>query len=236
MTELSFLIEKLKEKIEEEKQRSIEKIEEEIGKDNDQITSELARRGYPGDTEKQVHIMEILGKEMKALEKVTETVDKLEADKIREKREEIGRERRKTDRKGSEKIMYGYSAAVQSLEEAEKLVKGEEYDSSGLGTSAATHFPDPYEFGEKKIEKDLEQELLKEFKDNHVHLFLRSSTLLGEATVGRHTREKSDRLDEVKGQKQELREELRKRAEDLDFLVTNASRQLEKTREFKEKL
>ena len=231
MTVLERILNDLEKELEEKKEEIREEIKEELGEEEN-IIREAAKQGYPGNTDKDMMVLETLKSEEKALEPVKEALQEIETSKIEEKIQDIKEERQQTDNKGKEQIMYGYSSTVQSLEEAEKLLKGKEYNAKGHGRSAATTFPDPY----LKIEDQLglENDFLKEFREKHVHLLLRSSKTLGDSK--QKTELKNKGLESLINHKKRLREELRKRAEDLDYLLTNASVQLEETREKIEEL
>jgi len=231
MEQLETMLQNLESEIETKNSNIKEKMSEDLGTEED-LVREVAKQGYPGDTAKNMKNLQMLGNERKALKAVKKAIEDINTGELEEKIKEIKEERQKTDRKGSEQIMYGYSAAVQSLEEAKKLVKEEEYHAEGLGKSAATTFPDP----QKKIEKQLglENKFLKDFREKNVHLFLRSSKTLGEATKTHDLEEQG--LKNVKTLREKLRKKLRETAEDLDYLIANAAAQLEKTRKQKEKL
>ncbi|MFB6174826.1 MAG: hypothetical protein ABEJ87_02525 [Candidatus Nanohalobium sp.] len=222
----------LEEVIEEKKEEIKEEIQEELGAKEENILREATKQGYPGNTDKDMMVLKTLNSEEKSLEPVKEALQEIETSKIEEKIKEIKEERQQTDNKGKEQIMYGYSSTVQSLEEAQKLLKGKEYRAERLGRSAAITFPDPY----LKIEDQLglKNDFLKEFREENVHLLLRTSKTLGDSN--QKTELKNKGLESLINHKKRLREELRKRAEDLDYLLTNAAVQLKETRGKKKKL
>ena len=216
MAKLEKILNDVEKELKEKKENIREEMQEELGVEEG-LVREAAEQGHPGNTAENMNDLEKIGKEQRSLKAVKEALQEMKISEIEEKIQGIKEERQETDRNGSEQIMYGYSAAIQSLEEAEKLLKGKEYKAQGLGRSAATTFPDP----QKKIEDQLstENELLRDFRENNVHLLLRSAKTLDEANPEKHLENK-----EI------LKEELRKRAEDLDYLIINASIQLEEAR------
>lgn len=232
MTVLEKILNDLEKELEEKKKEIKEEIQEELGAKDENIIKEAARQGYPGNTDKNMMVLETLKSEKKALEPVKEAFKEIKTSKIEEKIQDIKEERQQTDNKGKEQIMYGYSSTVQSLEEAQKLLEAKEYKAERFGKSAATTFPDPY----LKIEDQLglENDFLKDFREENVHLLLRTSKTLGDSN--QETELKNKGLESLINHKKRLREELRKRAEDLDYLLTNAAVQLEETREKIEEL
>lgn len=217
LKELEGLKEELEDKVDELEKEVREKLDE---KEIQRIEKGPGLRKFPGNTREQ-HLLYFYTLRIEDIEKALKQMRNLEKEKIREKTEELKQKSGENITENSEKSDR-YSQAARGLERALKAIEGEELENFLEIKYETSNF---YEQPEKK------NEILSEQREKASHTFLQASGLLGEKIPYKRQLEslkgiKSEDLEEADKYTEkieEIREELRKRAEIIDQSIKRAS-------------
>jgi hypothetical protein len=228
---ISDLIEVCQEQID----KNREAIEEEIGEPEDDIELTLAKADFPGDTKEQLNALNFYTRKKRKLETVKNSLEIPDTSELEEKIEELEEKYAEHSRKDNTHLTEAYGTAITCLENAVKLLNGEEYEVKDLWKTGFRKYPD--EKALNSIEKEIENDIFHRLREKHVHNFLATSRYLETIeleTKGKSqaTKKKIGDLEEMKEKTSEISRELQKKGVDLDFLLLNASAQIRKAEEF----
>ncbi|MFB6174823.1 MAG: hypothetical protein ABEJ87_02510 [Candidatus Nanohalobium sp.] len=215
--------------------KSRETIEEEIGEPEDDIELSLAKADFPGDTKEQLNALNFYTRKKRKLETAKNSMESPDTSELQEKVEELEEKYAEHSRKDNTHLTEAYGTAINCLENAVKLLNGEEYEVKDLWKTGFRKYPD--EKALNSIEKEIENDLFHKLREKHVHHFLSASRYLETIeldTKGKSeaTKKKIGNLEDMKEKTSEISCELLEKAENLDFLLLNASAQIRKAEEF----
>lgn len=215
LEKLQDLKEELEKKTEELEEKLIEKKDED---EIERIKKGPGLRNFPGDTREQ-HLLYFYKLRTEDIENTLQKLREIETEKFEEKKQELEEQVGKNLTENPQRADR-YSKAVRGLERAVNAIKGEEVEE---------FFENKYETSDLKREE--KHQMLSEEREKATHTFLSASGLLGEKLpyrkqlnqLKRIENEDLEEADRYTEKIQEIRKELRKRAEIIDQSTQRAS-------------
>lgn len=214
---------------------SQENLEEELG-EFEHHSKAISMAGTPEGTLRQSQIIRYYNTDLRHINTLIETLRNMETNSITEKKKEIEPKHKEHTREDKEALMYTYGSALESLVNAEKLLNWEEYETKVIGIQPSRRFPDEDALKDVKSEMD---DKFHDLREEYVHALLMSSRYLSSITnvrrggFNKFTEEDLEKAEEISERLTKVRKDLRKRAEDLDFLLLNHTAQLKRAEKYK---
>ncbi|AOV94484.1 hypothetical protein AQV86_00995 [Nanohaloarchaea archaeon SG9] len=229
---LSELTEHCRKEIE----KNRESIEEELG-ETENLKKAVTEAGFPGETRKHLKALKFYRKKTKKLEKAKNSTEGLETAELEKKIEKLEKKYAEHSKKDNTHLTEAYGTAISCLENTVKILENREHEPRDLWKTGLRKYPD--EKALNRTEKEIENDLLHEIREKHVHHFLTTSRYLKTVEFNRkglskETEEKVGSLEEMKEEIRKISQELMEKAEKLDFLLLNASAQIRKAEKLQE--
>lgn len=221
--------------LEKELEKNIEKhrtaIEKEIGETEKDLKITVVEAEFPGETKEHFNALNFYKRKMRKLETAKNSIKSPDTSKLEEKIDELEEKYAEHSRKDNTHLTEAYGTAIKCLETAVELLKDKEYDTTDLWKTGFRKYPD--EKALNNIEKEIENDLFHKLREKQVHKFLSASRYLKSLELGtegksQKAKEKIGDLEEPRERKSEVSQELLRKAEELDFLLLNASAQIKK--------
>lgn len=198
-------------------------LEEEIGEfehpELEALKPENSKEG-----QRHAKLLEFYNKRLELLKSVQQTLQDLNTEMIEDRKAKLDEEHPRSSDNWDEDAKKSNRASLL-LKNAAKLVKGEDYDPKLGDLESKDRFPET-----GKIIADEEKKELKEIRGRYVQAFLNSSSLLnkkGDIDQTSKIREKDlEEKEKIDREIEEIRDELKQRAEDINAILHKASKKL----------
>jgi|GEM_PF-4470615 hypothetical protein len=218
-------LEKLISETEEIMGKHREKLREEIG-EFEHPELEAAKPENSEGSRRHAQLLEFYQERAKILKSVQETLNSLNREEIDDIKEKLDKEHPRSFDKWDREAKKSNRASLL-LENAAKLVEGKDYDPKLGNLESKDRYPET-----DKIISEEENEELNEIRERYIQAFLNSSSILNKkgrleqsSNITEKDIEEKEKLD---GEIEEIRDELKQRAEDINAVLCKSSKKLKK--------
>lgn len=216
-------LEKIISETEEKVEANRKALEEEIG-EFEHPELEALKPENSEEGQRHARLLEFYKERLEILKSVQQTLQDLNTEMIEDRKAKLDEEHPRSSGNWDEDAKNSNRASLL-LKNAAKLVKGEDYDPKLGDLESKDRFPET-----GKIIADEEKKELKEIRGRYVQAFLNSSSLLnkkGDLEQTSKIREKDfEEKKKIDREIEEIRDELKQRAEDINAMLHKASKKL----------